>query len=849
MEISHASTETQSAAVGIKGQAKEVTVSTNAEFMMMIAHGIYSNKPLALVRELLCNARDGHAKAGCLDKPILVTLEDNKLVVRDHGTGIPNEVFTEIYLTFGESTKRKSQDETGGFGVGSKVPWAVCDTFSARNWINGTMTAYSITKSDPKLKGKPSCVPIMTVPSKEPSGVEVSVPFPEKMHRDIHAMITLFALELDIPIIFNGTLTKPTGAFGGAELKKRGFFRAPSHPRTVIQPSEFYVRQGDVLYPVECQEEFKDAWDMLLLLAPSGRNPLILQAKPDSIIPTLSRESLQYTERTTLSIRELMKNVLQDLANNVDAYAEGVKTLLPVSFSEPDFVDAYWNNNYELAAALHPIHHQVMDKKLSDTQNDMLFTNMKRWLQGKTPYLETKAITGKEFREDLLKQAETRFKAELVKFKEFDTKRLIQIWDDKFKRKDRYIARDPKLHKALIRHAYEEVMLFRAEMRANNNIVEVYYPRTDSFTLSYHTPSSMFVHTTMISEDLDKRKEEYFERNEFILDTLYLSNTVVISNQPAIMLQRAREHLPEYKGNVYMRKKLGVLAGARCLRIRAQTKPDEIEAMQKHFEGMGYKVIVLLKETRDEALEKARLAEERAKLREIPLPTLNKLIYDNIPVYPEKTRVAQRRKLRGLMKNTEFKGKPLYLLLNRGKELPMNINSVAQFYKLARFVGTDIMCVSTKPELAKVMKEGRTNVDDALLEFAQWFFRRRDIYEKLFWRNTMFARRAKQNRILTRYLFNVDVPFLTPQEELFYNSLIEFSKFCPKLDDYVRGRIKFFEQACTAEAHYERVFEKYADVNFCDVYRALEKAYSEKPSHKRTVARAILKTILKERPA
>lgn len=51
MEISHASTETQSAAVGINGKAEEVTVSTDAEFMMMIAHGIYSNKALALVEK------------------------------------------------------------------------------------------------------------------------------------------------------------------------------------------------------------------------------------------------------------------------------------------------------------------------------------------------------------------------------------------------------------------------------------------------------------------------------------------------------------------------------------------------------------------------------------------------------------------------------------------------------------------------------------------------------------------------------------------------------------------------------------------------------------------------------
>jgi hypothetical protein len=445
MEISHASVETQSAAIGIKGKAEEVTVSTDGEFMMMIAHGIYSNKPLALVRELLCNARDGHAKGNCLDKPIHITLEDNKLVVRDHGTGIPNAIFAPTYLTFGKSTKRKDKSATGGFGVGSKVPWAVCDTFSARNFIDGTMTAYAIMKSDPAMDGKPTCTPVMQIPSTEPSGVEVTVPFPEKMHGDIMACVQHFATELGIPIILNGTqFNNANGNYKTAELFEHGFVLAPHHPRTVIQKSPFYVRQGDVLYPVEKQDEFADAYDMLVTLNPGvDRTPLIFLAEPDSIIPTLSRESLQYTDRTSKSIRDLMKKAMQILADNLDQYAVNVgEGLPPLCTTAHDFVSDMWKFKLRAASCLTAYGAKLMVPSLSPATQELLTANMIRWLNARTPYMESQVTNGKAFREAFSDQLEALFDKELDKYHYLNKERLQEV---RYRDKNQHTVRADKL--------------------------------------------------------------------------------------------------------------------------------------------------------------------------------------------------------------------------------------------------------------------------------------------------------------------------------------------------------------------------------------------------------------------
>jgi len=849
MEVSHATSETQAVAIGINGKAEEVTVSTDAEFMMTIAHGIYSNKALALVRELLCNARDGHAKAGCMEKPIIVTLTDNLLVVRDQGTGIPNPIFAPTYMTFGKSTKRKEANQTGGFGVGTKVPWAVCDVFSARNFIDGTMTAYSIVKSDPNMEGKPTCTPVMCIPSTEQSGVEVSVPFPEKMHSDIHKYLLLFSKELGIPIELNEQEVVQRDHFANEELAKFGFARLPEHPKTVIQPSPFYVRQGDVIYPIEVQDEFQDAFELLGLLNTGSHNtPLLFMAEPDSIIPTLSRESLQYTDRTSKSIRDLMKKALKGLADNVDAYTERTARLFPKYLTESagDFVQAMWANRFEPAEHIARAHQlNLRDRDLSETQNYLLMNNMVRWLTARTPYLETPTITGQQFRLNLTATLETAFKAKLARYDYYDQERLIEIWEENKK----CYNRKADFPRKLIRNVYEEVMFWRAEANSTPDIVEVYLPKDDDlrFAANGNRIAGCFLEVLQI-KDLDVKKEAMFNHyQDFLKQTLYVSNTVVISTTPASMVQRCIEKFEKQPhGNVFVPYGPGRLAGARCVRVRATIKPTEVETLKKRFEGYGYSVLVLLDPTRAELEERRIAAEERAALKAIPLPMLDELIRDNIPQHPFVEGKIKRRQLNGLKNSPEFKGEPLFFILPRGKDLPYNMKTMGDYVRLVRFVGTDIHAVSTKSEIARMIKEGRRNLEDALLELAQWFYKKPGIHEKLYYQGTFFVSRAKQNKYLTKLLFNRVPPVMDAEEERIYKGLHELSSLFPSLATYLRGRDAYYAHVCTPSRHYEDVFRRYAQANFCDVHRAIEKAYSERPSPKRALARSILKTILKK---
>jgi DNA topoisomerase VI subunit B len=90
----------------------------------LLRNKIYSNIPLAVCREYVCNARDAHREAGKPERPIEITLPtmlEPTYKVRDFGKSISPENMVDIFIQYGASTKRTTNKLTGGFGIGCKV--------------------------------------------------------------------------------------------------------------------------------------------------------------------------------------------------------------------------------------------------------------------------------------------------------------------------------------------------------------------------------------------------------------------------------------------------------------------------------------------------------------------------------------------------------------------------------------------------------------------------------------------------------------------------------------------------------------------------------------------------------
>lgn len=154
-------------------------IATSAKAFRILSSNLYKYKKRAIIRELCCNAVDGHVALGLSGVTprstfdvTLPTIFDQQFSVRDYGIGLSRESVMNLYTTYFASTKSESDEFVGALGLGSKSPFAYTDTFSVTSWFDGIKTTYSAFIKD----GEPNIMVVNEEESSEPNGVEVTVP-------------------------------------------------------------------------------------------------------------------------------------------------------------------------------------------------------------------------------------------------------------------------------------------------------------------------------------------------------------------------------------------------------------------------------------------------------------------------------------------------------------------------------------------------------------------------------------------------------------------------------------------------------------------------------------------------
>lgn len=116
-----------------------------AMVMEVLRNQLYNDPLFSSVREYLCNARDANREAGNAApiSVILPTYNNLFLTISDGGPGISPDRMSNIFTQFGMSTKRHTNELTGGFGLGGKSGFAYSDTFSIISVVDGMMRTYT----------------------------------------------------------------------------------------------------------------------------------------------------------------------------------------------------------------------------------------------------------------------------------------------------------------------------------------------------------------------------------------------------------------------------------------------------------------------------------------------------------------------------------------------------------------------------------------------------------------------------------------------------------------------------------------------------------------------------------
>lgn len=155
-----------------------ISEGDSAHIMGILRDQLYSDKVMAVLREIGANAVDANIAAGRGDRPIRVslpTIGDPCLRICDEGPGLSWDDVRQVFSQYGASTKRDSNSAIGMLGIGSKSPFAYCDSFTVTSWHGGLRSVYNAVLDE---SGAGRIDLLASFDSDEPSrtGLEVCVP-------------------------------------------------------------------------------------------------------------------------------------------------------------------------------------------------------------------------------------------------------------------------------------------------------------------------------------------------------------------------------------------------------------------------------------------------------------------------------------------------------------------------------------------------------------------------------------------------------------------------------------------------------------------------------------------------
>ncbi|QFP93806.1 hypothetical protein [Pectobacterium phage Wc4-1] len=301
-------------------ETAQASVAMTPHMFQILSSGIYQHKERAVIRELSANAKDTQIEAGNPDQPFDVHLP-NKLEpyfeVRDYGTGMTHDQVMSLYLTYGASTKRDTDDAIGGLGIGSKSPFAIAQSFAVTSYKDGTVRRYTIYMEE----GIPQVTKLTETPTTEPNGVAVRVAVSlDKIDKFLEEAARIYE---HFPIKPN--LNREIASIYGhlpilAEEKDE--FRIYSGRNNSNQVSAGIV-MGNIEYPINLWDIFSNLDDVIPPFLRHSIQHALIYLPIGAVNIAASRESLQLTDGTKDVIAGIFSKVsdkiLKSFQDKVDA--------------------------------------------------------------------------------------------------------------------------------------------------------------------------------------------------------------------------------------------------------------------------------------------------------------------------------------------------------------------------------------------------------------------------------------------------------------------------------------------------------------------------------------------------
>jgi hypothetical protein len=302
-------------ATGVQDEIKIAFEANSVAFYAQIS-GLAKDKIRYPIRELSTNAWD--ASRGDFEVHLPTRL--NPIFrVRDYGDGMSHEQMVNVYARLYASTKRSTNDQVGGWGLGSKSPFAylIGDTgagsYFVTSYHDGVMRSYVLSLAQ---DGAPVMRLMAETETEERNGLDVSFAVRREDIDDFvgGARAILWSFH-PRPKIFPKDAVSWKDPVVESEGENWTKFKSGTVP---FQGPR--VRMGCVMYPFELRQiensGFLDVSDEVLFDAPIG-----------SLKVTLSREELAYDDTTRTTLKNLVKQYEDTFISQLQAKVDTAETL------------------------------------------------------------------------------------------------------------------------------------------------------------------------------------------------------------------------------------------------------------------------------------------------------------------------------------------------------------------------------------------------------------------------------------------------------------------------------------------------------------------------------------------
>jgi len=284
---------------------------------------MYSDPIATICQEIASNARDANREVGKKHKPIKISIVDSlfrpteiDLIIEDEGPGISPERMTEIFVYYGASTKRDTNTQTGGYGLGCKTPFAYADTFSVVTKCEGKKYSYQAVIENNR-SGKVFLT--HTEPTTECNGTAIIIPIKDRdRHRFSEECYRATFFWKDKPIYMGLDEHADENCFFPKIIRE-------DDRAILVGNSALYSRDGYYAL-VDSIPYYLDS-NLLVFTHPS-RCSVFFKFKTGVLSIAASRESLHYDDKTKKALKEVYDAFVKDELAMLVQKVAGAATML-----------------------------------------------------------------------------------------------------------------------------------------------------------------------------------------------------------------------------------------------------------------------------------------------------------------------------------------------------------------------------------------------------------------------------------------------------------------------------------------------------------------------------------------